>query len=33
MRTSFSGVERDAGVPRSVFDVSLEGLRVKEKGF
>ncbi|MBU6300061.1 MAG: outer membrane lipoprotein carrier protein LolA [Verrucomicrobia bacterium] len=32
MRTSFSGVERDAGVPRSVFDVSLEGLRVKDKG-
>jgi len=32
MRTSFSGVQRDVPVPRSTFDVSLEGLRVKEKG-
>jgi outer membrane lipoprotein-sorting protein len=32
MRTSFSGVQRDVPVPRSVFDVSLEGLRVKGKG-
>jgi outer membrane lipoprotein-sorting protein len=32
MRTSFSGVERDVPLPGSTFDVSLDGLRVKEKG-
>ena len=32
MRTSFSGVQRDVPLPRSTFDASLEGLRVKEKG-
>ncbi len=32
MRTSFSGVKRDAALPPSTFEATLEGLRVKEKG-